>query len=141
MPFEYKEHTGEAWLVGIGDTLEAAFAEGAKALFHLMIELDAVEPRVSTEIAVRSDGLETLFVAWLNALIVNKDAQGLVYSRFEIRTIERRGGEYALEGVAWGELLDPERHDPRVDVKAATYSGLKCEKTHRGYEVECVVDL
>ena len=142
MPFEYKDHPGEAWLVGVGDTLEAAFAEGAKALFQLMVEIDRVEPTVSTEIEVRSDRLDTLFVGWLNALIVRKDVDGLVYARFDpldIRGIE--SDELRLTATAWGEPLDVDRHDPKVDVKAATYSELRCERTERGYEAECVVDL
>lgn len=142
MPFEYRDHTGEAWLVGIGVTLEEAFAEGARALFQLMVEIERVEPTVSTEIDVCSDRLDTLFVAWLNALIVRKDVDGLVYARFDSVTITRTDPDgYRLTASAWGEPLDEDRHDPKVDVKAATYSELYCERTERGFEVECVVDL
>lgn len=142
MPFEYKDHTGEAWLVGIGKTLEEAFAEGARALFQLMVEIDRVEPTVSTAIDARSDRLDTLFVAWLNKLIVRKDVEGLVYARFDpIRMEQPHPDEYRLHATAWGEPLDADRHDPKVDVKAATYSELCCKRTERGYEVECVVDL
>lgn len=142
MPFEYKDHTGEAWLVGIGETVEDAFAEGAKALFQLMVEIERVEANTSTGIDVRSDRLDTLFVAWLNALIVRKDVDGLVYSQFDPVQIERIDpDEYRLTATAWGEPLDPDRHEPKVDVKAATYSELRCEQTERGYEAECVVDL
>ena len=142
MPFEYKDHPGEAWLVGIGDTLAEAFAEGAKALFQLMVEVERIDSQISTEIDVQSDRLDTLYVAWLNALIVRKDADGLVYGRFDPLEIhEIDGDEYRLTATAWGEPLDPERHDPKVDVKAATYSELRCERTKRGYEAECVVDL
>lgn len=140
--FEYKNHPGEAWLVGVGDTLEEAFAEGAKALFQLMVEIERIEPHVPTEIEAQSDRIDTLFVAWLNALIVRKDVDGMVYARFDPVTIKTIApDEYRLTATAWGEPLDPERHDPKVDVKAATYSELRCERTERGYEVECVVDL
>ncbi|MFB6286855.1 MAG: archease [Candidatus Bipolaricaulia bacterium] len=142
MPFEYKEHTGEAWLVGIGETLEEAFAEGAKALFQLMVDVERVQSSESTRIDVRSDRLDTLFVAWLNALIVRKDVDGLVYGEFESLDVQQTNpDDYRLTAIAWGEPLDPGRHDPKVDVKAATYSELRCEQTERGSEVECVVDL
>lgn len=142
MPFEYKDHPGEAWLVGIGETQEEAFAEGAKALFQLMVEIERVQPVVSTAIDVQSDRVDTLFVAWLNALIVKKDVEGLVYALFDPVRVDRISPDaYRLTATAWGEPLDPERHDPKVDVKAATYSELRCEQTERGYEVECVVDL
>ncbi len=142
MPFEYKDHPGEAWLVGVGETLEAAFAEGAKALFQLMVEIERIDPHVSTEIEVRSDRLDTLFVAWLNALIVKKDVEGAVYALFDPVHVEQiHHNEYRLTATARGEPLDADRHDPKVDVKAATYSELSVERTERGYEVECVVDL
>jgi len=142
MPFEYKDHTGEAWLVGIGETTGEAFAEGAKALFQLMVEIERIAPQVSTAIEVRSDRLDTLFAAWLNALIVRKDVDGLVYGEFESLDVQQTNpDDCRLTATAWGEPLDTERHGPKVDVKAATYSELRCERTERGYEVECVVDL
>ncbi len=141
MPFEYREHTGEAWLVAIGKTLEEAFAEGARALFNLMVDLAHIEPQQSVEISCHSDAVDTLFVEWLNALIVQKDTQGMLFSRFEIEPIRKTAQEYELRAKAWGESFDPRKHESHVDVKAATYAGLKCEKTSEGYRVECVVDI
>lgn len=141
MPFTYKEHTGEAWLVGMGESLEEAFAEGAKALFNLMVELERVEPRISSRIECRSHSIETLFVDWLNALILKKDAEGMVYARFEVQPLRRSAQGYQLEALAWGEAFDPAKHDPKVDAKAATYSELRLQQSEEGYQIECVVDL
>ncbi|OGF57654.1 MAG: hypothetical protein A2Z21_02785, partial [Candidatus Fraserbacteria bacterium RBG_16_55_9] len=125
----------------IGETLEEAFAEGARALFNLMVDLTQISPHESIEISCRAENLETLFVEWLNALIVQKDALGMVFSRFEITHLRKAPEGYLLKARAGGEPLDPLRHDSRVDVKAATYAGLKCEKITEGYQVECVVDI
>ncbi len=141
MPFEYREHTGEVHLVGIGKSIEEAFAEGAKALFNLMANLDHIEPKEAVEISCRGENLEMLFVEWLNALILHKDAQGFVFSRFEIEPIRKTTQGYELASNAWGEPFNPKKHESRVDVKAATYAGLKCEKTSEGCRVECVVDI
>jgi SHS2 domain-containing protein len=141
MPYEYRDHTGEAWLVATGNTLEEAFADGAKALFNLMVDIENVEPRAAVEITVRAEALDMLFFEWLNALIVEKDARGLVFSKFELEPIRRLDGEYELKANAWGELYDVEKHSSKVDVKAATYSGLKCEETPEGWRAECVVDV
>lgn len=141
MPFEYREHTGEAWLVGIGARLEEAFAEGARALFNLMVDLVHVEPREPIEVSCRANEIEKLFVEWLNALIVQKDAQGMIFSRFDVKPIRKIAQDYELKATVWGEPFHRAKHDSRVDVKAATYAGLKCEKTTEGYRVECVVDI
>jgi SHS2 domain-containing protein len=141
VPFEYREHTGEAWLVATGTTLEEAFAEGARALFHLMVNLTDIEVRQEREISCQAEDIERLFVEWLNALIVEKDAQGLIFSRFEVLPLRKTRGSYELVARAWGEPFDAQKHESRVDVKAATYAGLQCEKTKAGYRVECVVDI
>lgn len=141
MPYEYRDHTGEAWLVATGNTLEEAFAEGAKALFDLMVDVESVEPREAVEISLKAEAPDKLFFEWLNALIVEKDARGLVFSNFELEPIRKRDGGYELKAKAWGEPYDVEKHSSKVDVKAATYSGLKCEETPEGWCAECVVDI
>lgn len=140
MPFEILEHEADAGVRGIGKTIEEAFAEGARGMFSLMVELDRVLPKESVEIECRADSLETLFVAWLGELLLQRDLTGLVFSRFEVQ-ISREGDEYHLRGRAWGEPLDPERHMAKVEVKAATYAGLKLERVGEEYRVQCVVDL
>lgn len=140
MPFEHLDHEADMGVRGIGRTLEEAFAEGAKGAFALMVELDRVEPKESVEIECHADSLETLFVAWLGELLFQRDFTGMVFSQFEVR-IEQED-VYRLRGRAWGEPLDPEKHRAMVEVKAATYSGLKLGRTPEGdYYVQCVVDL
>jgi SHS2 domain-containing protein len=141
MPYEYRDHTSEAWLVGLGASLEEAFSEGAKALFDLMVDIRRVEPCQAVAIHCESDSLDTLFADFLNALLVKKDAKGIVFSRFELKPITHRAESFTLEGMAYGERFDPTRHESRTDVKAATYSGLSVQKMPEGYRVEAVVDL
>jgi SHS2 domain-containing protein len=106
-----------------------------------MVDLARVEARESLEISCRSDELEKLFVEWLNALIIEKDSKGLVFSRFEMEPIREVDQSYELRAKVWGEPFDPGRHESKVDVKAATYAGLTCERTAEGYRLECVVDI
>lgn len=140
MPFEHLDHEADAGVRGIGRTPEEAFAEGAKGTFALQVELDRVEPREAVEIECRADSMETLFVAWLGELLLQRDITGMVFSRFEVRIDQEDG--YKLRGRAWGEPLDAEKHSAKVEVKAATYSGLESGRTPDGdYYVQCVVDL
>lgn len=47
-----------------------------------------------------------------------------------------------LHGTAWGEPVDPLRHRPTVEVKGATYTGLKVARGEDGlWRAECVVDV
>ncbi len=145
MPFEILEHEADAGVRGIGRTLEEAFSEGARGMFSLMVELERVSPKERVELECRADSLETLFVAWLGELLLKRDLTGLVFSKFAVR-ISREGEGYRLHGEAWGEPLDPQRHGAKVEVKAATYAGLKLERRAPSgpgeeYLIQCVVDL
>jgi tRNA nucleotidyltransferase (CCA-adding enzyme) len=79
---------------------------------------------------------ELLLVEWLNALLSLSDIERMVFSKFEV-TIE---GE-RLTGTAWGEGLDRVRHEPKVEVKGATYYMLRVSETENGYVAQCVVDV
>jgi SHS2 domain-containing protein len=59
-----------------------------------------------------------------------------VFGKFEVRI-----GENGLDGTAWGEPLDPARHDLSHEVKAITYHGLKVEQTPDGWLAEVIVDI
>jgi len=63
-----------------------------------------------------------------------------VFSRFEVK-IKKEDSGYRLFGKAWGERLDPARHRAGVEVKAATYFGMRVEKEGDRWIAQCVLDL
>lgn len=91
-------------------------------------------------IEARADTLEGLLVGWLGELLRERDVRGMLFSRFEVRIEEEREG-WCLAGHAWGEKIARERHRLGVEVKAATYSGVRVEKRAADYIAQCVVDL
>jgi SHS2 domain-containing protein len=54
--------------------------------------------------------------------------------------LEKIDGEL-LDGTAWGESLDWKRHEPKVEVKGATYHMLSVKEEDGGYIAQCVVDV
>lgn len=134
--FETFEHGADIGIRGYGRTLEEAFVNGAKALFSVMIDTERVELRERRGIECSAEDVETLFIEWLNRLLSVADSEGLVFSEFKIDIIGNR-----LEGSAMGEDLDQEKHNPKVEVKAATYHMLKVAQGGVGYVAQCVVDV
>ena len=58
-------------------------------------------------------------------------------ARFEIQAFP--GG---LKATAWGEPIDAEKHQPAVEVKAATFADLKVARDGAGmWMAQCVVDV
>jgi tRNA nucleotidyltransferase (CCA-adding enzyme) len=47
----------------------------------------------------------------------------------------------ALHAVAHGEAVSPERHEPAVEVKGATYTALSVRHEGEDWIAECVIDV
>jgi len=131
------DHTADLGLRVRAATLDALFAEAAEALFSVIVEnLSAVAPVVRVEVELSETDRELLLFDWLKELLYRFDAEHLLFSHFEVKV-----GPDGLTGVAWGEKLDPARHEPGHEVKAITYHGLKVEQTDDGWLAEVIVDI
>jgi len=140
VPFEYLDHTADVALRGTGETPEEAFCEAARGMWSLMVDLDAIRPEESVRVDRTAERLDLLLVEWLSALLAEKDVSGLFFSRFRV-SIERQGGGHRLVGEAWGERLDPARHQAKLEVKGITYSGLRVVREKDRWIAQCVVDV
>ncbi|MCK4355794.1 archease [Candidatus Bipolaricaulota bacterium] len=140
MPFEYLDHTADIGVRGIGKTVEEAFCEAARAIFNLMVDLEEIVPEKAIHVTVEARQLDLLLVEWLSALLVKKDLEGLLLSRFHVELREMENG-FSLRGVGWGEPLDLKRHQPKTEVKGVTYAGLRVQKEDERWLAQCVVDI
>ena len=140
MPFEYLDHTADVCLRGIGETVEEAFCEAAKAMFNLMVDVDRVIPRHPLQVVSDAERLDLLLVEWLAELLTQKDLCGLFLSRFRANIAEK-SDRFRLEGTAWGEPLDLAKHAVKLEVKGVTYSGLHVEQKQGKWIAQCVVDI
>lgn len=144
--YEQFEHQADVGIRGYGKTIEEAFENGARAMFGVMVNLEKVEPKQEIEIKCEAANLEELFVEWLNKLLAEAGIENFIFSDFKIKEIKKADSIYKLSGLAKGEELDPKKHEPKVEVKAATYSQLKVEKKDYNppatrYIVQTIVDV
>lgn len=130
------EHGADIGIRGKGRTLEEAFINGAKALFSLMADLSTIELKKEIQVACNASDLETLFMVWLNELIALADIEKMVLCEFSV-TIKGNN----LTAMAWGEPIDPQKHNLGVEVKGATYTMLKVSKKGDYFIAQCVVDV
>jgi SHS2 domain-containing protein len=140
MGFTYLDHTADIAVRAWGGTVGEAFAEAARALVGAMVSLERVRPMASRSFTLRGTSLELLLVDWLAALVAEKDVSGLVFSRFDVDT-EEDGLEVALHASAWGEPLDPVRHEPRIEVKGISLLGLRVRMDGGTWFAEVVADV
>jgi SHS2 domain-containing protein len=122
---------------GIGDSPATAFEQAALALTGVLTEPAQVVARAAVEIRCAAPDLELLLADWLNALIYEMAVRHMLFGRFRVRI---DGTE--LRATAWGEPVDPQRHQPVVEVKGATYTTLAVAQEPDGrWRAQCVVDV
>ena len=135
--WETFEHEADVGLLVRGRDGPELFAHAGLALFELVCDLRRVEVRERFELAGEADGIEALLVDWLNELVYLFEGAGVVCARFAFPEWSERS--YRAE--AHGEPVDPERHEPRDVVKAATYHGLSVRRAAGGLEATVILDV
>ncbi|WP_456419949.1 archease [Methanocaldococcus infernus] len=133
--FKYFETTADLGVEALGESLEEAFKEAAKALYNIMVDIDKVEKKEVVEFEVEGEDLEELLYNFLNELLYYTDVYGLVFSDFEIEIKNNR-----LKCKAYGEKIRKE-HNIKEEVKAATYHKMKVKEDNGLWKVKYIVDL
>lgn len=145
--WEHFEHEADIGVRGCGPTREAAFEQAALALTAVLTDPAGVAAREAVAIACEAPDEELLLVDWLNALVYEMAVRRMLFGRFVVRVspAEATDAEPAglrLAGEAWGEPVDTARHHPAVEVKGATYTGLRVAHEADGrWLAQCVVDV
>ncbi len=117
--WEHFPHGADIGIRGVGETKAEAFEQAALATVAVVTALETVEPRNTVRVECDAPDEELLLVDWLNALIYEMSSRRMLFSRFSVRFEGTR-----LLGEAWGEPVDPARHEMAVEVKGATYTAL-----------------
>ncbi|MFZ2447599.1 MAG: archease [Syntrophobacteraceae bacterium] len=143
MPYQFVDEIAtadiafEAW----GEDLEEMLAAAADATMNVMVsDLDTIGRKRSFDIEVKAEATDMLLFALLQELIYYKDADRLLL-RIEDVIVGYNDGSYFVTAKAYGEEIDPSRHDLLVDVKAVTLHKFKVEQTVRGWETLVILDI
>jgi SHS2 domain-containing protein len=129
------EHGADIGIYGRGPDAPAAFCRAAEAMFALMTDLDAVDPREAIAVEFDEADPEFALVKWLNLLLAHAADRGLVLARF---ALAREGDRW--KGSAWGEPWR-EGLERGTGVKGATLTMLSVSQTGGTWDARCVVDV
>jgi SHS2 domain-containing protein len=135
--WEHFAHGADIGIRGIGHSRAGAFAQAALAMTSAVTDPKEVAPREAVHVRCAAPDDELLLVDWLNAIVYEMATRGMLFSRFEVEI-----DDASLRGTAWGEKVDIEKHQPGVEIKGATYTGLSIGRSPEGdWVAECVVDV
>ena len=141
MPYRYLEDiaTADAAFEVVGGTLEELFRDAAIATFEVMVDTKSVEPAITREIELKNEDVDNLLFDWLSELVYLKDADVLVFSKFDVSI--KKNDFYELKATASGETINREKHALRSDVKAVTYHMFEVKKTGENWIARVIIDI
>jgi len=131
------EHTADIGIEVEAPDQAGIFVKSALALADLTFGLDAGVPRDRRVVAAEAGSPEELLVAWLNEVLYVLAADGMVFSRFTDARLEGR----RFSACGWGEKPDPALHAVEMEIKAATYHGLRFARTGGGWIARIILDV
>lgn len=134
--WEHFAHEADIGVRGIGASCAEAFEQAALALTAIVTDPAAVRPAHEVRLVCAAPDVELLLVDWLNAVIYEMATRHMLFSRYEVRFADGR-----LDGAAWGEPVQVLRHQPAVEPKGATYTGLSVRSENGVWVAQCVVDV
>ncbi|WP_322783923.1 archease [Legionella pneumophila] len=134
--WEHFIHEADIGVRGIGPTLPDAFEMGALALTNVVADAALIKPSLSIKIHCEAPNEEILFTDWLNAVVYNMQIHNMLFREFDVKL-----NRFVLDAVIRGEKVDQKKHQPVVEVKAATYTELKIYKNNGIWIAQCVVDV
>ncbi len=136
LPFIEVDHSGDIGIEATGGNIGELIENLTRGLFSLM-HRGEVTPRVVRSIRVHSSSIEELLIDWLSEVIASSGVHGELYGSVFVE----RADENSAQGILGGEAVDPDRHNLRFEVKAATYHRLVVEKREDGLLARVIFDL
>jgi SHS2 domain-containing protein len=135
--FRVLEHTADIGFEVFGSSREELFANAARALIHLVVDLDTIRPLQELTVKAEGSSPEALLVNWLSEILYLLDAEGWLFCDFTLEELE----ENAIRAKVRGERFDRSRHQAKLLVKAVTYHQLALERTPQGWRARVYVDI
>ena len=139
--FEFLEHTADVYVRAHGTTMQEAYENAALAMFETITKTSKVLPKQEETITVEAEDQYALLYNWLEALLVNSETKGMLYSKFEIADWEETADSFKFTAKIWGQKFNPKKHLQKVAVKAVTYHLMVVIREKEKAVLEFILDI
>ena len=129
-------HGADIGVRGRGASLQEAFEQAGLALTGVITDPASVRCEREVGIVCHAPDNELLLMDWLNALVYEMATRRMIFGRFQVAV-----DGHSLQARAWGEPVDVARHEPAVEIKGATCTGLSVSQSGSEWTAECIVDV
>lgn len=117
MGYTFLDHATDAIVEVTAKDMNEAFMFAGMATIEIMIESEAVDINSTESIRVTGTNDQELLYNWLEEIIFNIITKGFAISKITNIIYQ----EKEITAIIHGELLDIEKHNFKIEIKAPTF--------------------
>ena len=137
------DHATDAIIEVNAKDLHEAFLVAADAVINLTLDQDKVQEIEKKEFSAKGKDLRYLLFSWLEEIPFLLITEGFAIKRIEFQINSNdENKDYAIQAVAFGEPLDFQKHNFKVEIKAPTFYDMEIKETKNdGVFMRFLLDL
>ena len=140
MKYKFLDHTADVMFEAVGKNLNEVFRNAALAVFDVQSDLKKIKLKIKKKIKLKNSIIGDLLFDFLEELIYLKDAKYMLFGKFDVKITQKKM-VYYLEAFAFGEKINPEKHELKTDVKAITLHEFFLKKIKGGWKCRVLLDI
>ena len=138
MSYKFLDHATDAFVEVTAKDLKEAFSVTADAVINITLDQDKVEEIDQKKFSASGKDLRYLLFSWLEEITFVLITEGFAIKRIEFDIKNNNG--YDIQAKAYGEPLNFEKHNFKVEIKAPTFYEMKIEQNN-GVFMRFLLDL
>ena len=138
MSYRFLEHATDAIIEVTAKNLKEAFTVTADAVINLTLDQDKVEEKEGKEFSAKGKDLRYLLFSWLEEITYVLITEGFAIKRVEFDI--KKNNDYQISAKAFGESLDFQKHNFKVEIKAPTFYDMEIRED-KGVFMRFLLDL
>ena len=131
MSYKFLDHATDAIIEVTAKDIKEAFAVAANAEINLTLDQNKVEEKDKKEFSANGKDLRYLLFSWLEEIPFLLITEGFAIRRIEFDITENEG--YVINATAFGEPLDVQKHNFKVEIKAPTFYDMEIRTNGQVY--------
>ena len=132
------EHATDAIIEVNAKDLKEAFSVTADAVINLTLDQNKVDEKDKKEFSAKGKDLRYLLFSWIEEITFVLITEGFAIKRIEFEI--KKNDSYVIDAKAYGEPLDFQKHNFKVEIKAPTFYDMEIREEN-GVFMRFLLDL
>ena len=143
MSYKFLDHATDAIIEVNAKDLHEAFLVAADAVINLTLDQNKVQEIEKKEFSAKGKDLRYLLFSWLEEIPFLLITEGFAIKRIDFQIHKNDDPkDYVIKAVAFGEPLDFQKHNFKVEIKAPTFYDMRIKETkNEGVFMRFLLDL